>query len=495
MERIHVPRGLEGSSRPEALALTTSVLTTPLLALTLLAPGDVTAPAGTITPERTDAAELLLEAVDLSRSQREADLVGMAPLLAGAHSAADMLGTDSYTAALLSDFATEARWRALDRPSVATRWLERELRSVASDLTFQPTMQADLPEGFPGPTAVRELELKQYPTYRAARTSMEGESANGAFWELFQHIQTNDIAMTAPVEMSYTDTEDGPRESAMAFLYGDPRTGAPGSEGAVAIVDTEPMWVLSMGLRGRDTQQRITNTRSALEEWLAQSPDWRAAGELRVMGYNSPMVWGNRRFFEIQLPVERVLEAGPETTPQDQPRNNVPTASMPASESKILFRTNDIADWRPSNDTVMGGRSSSRILLTEDGTTLITGRVSLENNGGFASVRLNRLEAGLQGAQAVTLRVQGDGKTYQLRFSMPTDGYGGRISYTAPFKTQAGTQTEHTFTSMDFAPVWRGQDVPSAEPFDLQQATGLRILISDKQVGPFALELLGANYQ
>ena len=101
----------------------------------------------------------------------------------------------------------------------------------------------------------------------------------------------------------------------------------------------------------------------------------------------------------------------------------------------------------------------------------------------------------LEGARKVTLKVLGDGKTYQLRFSMAADGYGGRISYTAPFETQAGAWTEHTFTSEDFDPVWRGQAVPSAAPFDLEQAMGLRILIADKQAGPFALELGRATYE
>ena len=469
------------------------MLTTPFLALALLVPGGVTASAADATSERAAASDQLLAAIELSRSLREGDLVGIAPLIAGARAAADTLGAESYTAELLDGLASEARWRALDRPPVATRWLERELRSVAADLVFEPTMEAELPEGFPGPTPVRELELKQYPAYRAARTSMEGESANGAFWELFTHIQSKDIAMTAPVEMSYTAGDDGPRESAMAFLYGDPRTGAPGAEGAVDVVDTEPMWVLSMGLRGRDTQARIAGTRTTLERWLEQSPDWRAAGELRVMGYNSPMVWGNRRFFEVQLPVERIdTPLAAATAPSASAE--VP-ASMPHPEPIPLFRTDSIEHWEPSNDTVMGGRSSSRILLTDDGTTLITGRVSLENNGGFASARLGQLEGDLEGARKVTLKVQGDGKTYQLRFSMAADGYGGRISYTAPFETQAGAWTEHTFTSEDFDPVWRGQAVPSAAPFDLEQAMGLRILIADKQAGPFALELGRATYE
>ena len=46
-----------------------------------------------------------------------------------------------------------------------------------------------------------------------------------------------------------------------------------------------------------------------------------------------------------------------------------------------------ISVWWPLNDTVMGGVSSSRMELSGEGKAVFTGKVSLENNGGFSSVR------------------------------------------------------------------------------------------------------------
>ena len=43
--------------------------------------------------------------------------------------------------------------------------------------------------------------------------------------------------------------------------------------------------------------------------------------------------------------------------------------------------------WYIVNDGVMGGISESEITLNDDGTATFRGDVSLENNGGFASVR------------------------------------------------------------------------------------------------------------
>ena len=45
------------------------------------------------------------------------------------------------------------------------------------------------------------------------------------------------------------------------------------------------------------------------------------------------------------------------------------------------------AEWWVINDTVMGGRSSSSWQLSEHDIGVFQGSVSLENNGGFASVR------------------------------------------------------------------------------------------------------------
>ena len=74
-----------------------TVLTTPFLALALLVPGGVTASAADATSERAAASDQLLAAIELSRSLREGDLVGIAPLIAGSRAAADTLGAESYT--------------------------------------------------------------------------------------------------------------------------------------------------------------------------------------------------------------------------------------------------------------------------------------------------------------------------------------------------------------------------------------------------------------
>ena len=53
----------------------------------------------------------------------------------------------------------------------------------------------------------------------------------------------------------------------------------------------------------------------------------------------------------------------------------------------IDFAEPESARWTIVNDGVMGGRSSSDVELTGDNTALFSGFLSLENNGGFASVR------------------------------------------------------------------------------------------------------------
>jgi hypothetical protein len=58
-----------------------------------------------------------------------------------------------------------------------------------------------------------------------------------------------------------------------------------------------------------------------------------------------------------------------------------------ASDKTLFdFQSATNAAWRVVNDNVMGGVSTSRFEAT-NGVALFRGDVSLENNGGFASVR------------------------------------------------------------------------------------------------------------
>ena len=55
-----------------------------------------------------------------------------------------------------------------------------------------------------------------------------------------------------------------------------------------------------------------------------------------------------------------------------------------------LFQFNtdsSIENWRILDDVVMGGRSDGHFKINSDGHGEYTGNVSLENNGGFSSLR------------------------------------------------------------------------------------------------------------
>lgn len=47
----------------------------------------------------------------------------------------------------------------------------------------------------------------------------------------------------------------------------------------------------------------------------------------------------------------------------------------------------DLSNWRVVNDGVMGGTSRSKFYLNSKGHGCFDGTVSLENNGGFCSVK------------------------------------------------------------------------------------------------------------
>jgi hypothetical protein len=92
--------------------------------------------------------------------------------------------------------------------------------------------------------------------------------------------------------------------------------------------------------------------------------------------------------------------------------------SLVISSSMVIFDfkdESDISDWEIVNDAVMGGRSSSKFYLNEKGNGVFKGTVSLENNGGFSSLRHRFNHKKIAGYKKVSIRLKGDGKRYQFR--------------------------------------------------------------------------------
>jgi len=138
------------------------------------------------------------------------------------------------------------------------------------------------------------------------------------------------------------------------------------------------------------------------------------------------------------------------------------------------------------NDTVMGGCSHSRVQITNQ-KIHFSGEVSLANNGGFASMRgqwpwLNQTIQ--RQSNGIRIRVQGDGKHYQLRLF--TDDNNDGSAYVFNFETKANETCTIDIPLLAFAPRFRGRPVtrPKLKVGDILQ---YGLLIGDKQAGTFSL--------
>lgn len=231
----------------------------------------------------------------------------MAALEAASAEAMRVLGEQSLNHARLKDALATAK--AETDAAKGLRRLKRDLESTALDLVFTPRMESPTPEQWPAPTTVGEVAILDYPTYRLARASMKSDSQrgqNGAFWKLFNHIQSNSISMTAPVEMSYAGAKGEEAPQWMAFLYGARSIGTPGSAGEVEIVDVPAARVISIGHRGSMSERVMRASRDRLDAWLSAHPEWEVCGPARTMGWNSPMVADAKKYWEVQVQVRRV---------------------------------------------------------------------------------------------------------------------------------------------------------------------------------------------
>jgi len=144
----------------------------------------------------------------------------------------------------------------------------------------------------------------------------------------------------------------------------------------------------------------------------------------------------------------------------------------------------EIDPWRSVNDGVMGGLSAGGMVQSDQGLTF-KGTISLENNGGFSSVR-RLVDEDLSNATAVRIEVRGDGREYQFRIRQDT-GFDG-VAWRAVFPSSAEwQQIEIAFD--DFTPVFRGGQVPQAGPVVPSAVRQVGFLLADKKAGEFGLDI------
>jgi monofunctional biosynthetic peptidoglycan transglycosylase len=168
---------------------------------------------------------------------------------------------------------------------------------------------------------------------------------------------------------------------------------------------------------------------------------------------------------------------------------NMTSATMVTAERMLIDFKNaaERENWQIVNDGVMGGISQSEIVFNNAGTATFQGRISLENNGGFASTRSKSHSYRLDGFIGLHVRIRGDGKEYQLR--VRTDNRFDGISYRYRFATQPEIWLNIRVPFSEFVPTFRGRVLSNVSPISPDQIQQVGFLIADKQAGNFRLEI------
>jgi len=154
----------------------------------------------------------------------------------------------------------------------------------------------------------------------------------------------------------------------------------------------------------------------------------------------------------------------------------------------ILFDFNQNSDpksWFIEDDVVMGGRSDGHFYINNDYNGVFHGHVSLENNGGFSSVRHPLKESvDVSKNTKFVFRIKGDGKRYQLRIKNSKNNYQSYIAY---FNTTGDWQTiEVGFDTMKATYRGRMLNMP---PYPGKQLDEIAFLIGNKEEQDFRLEI------
>ncbi len=151
-----------------------------------------------------------------------------------------------------------------------------------------------------------------------------------------------------------------------------------------------------------------------------------------------------------------------------------------------LIDFNDDLKWSSVNDDVMGGKSNSMFII-KSGVGVFSGKVSLENNGGFASTRHTlKNNPMLPATTHINIEVKGDGRVYQFRVR---DKKSKGIAYKMEFKTIADKWIQVQIPIKSMVSSFRGRYMPGFVDPPAPDVSQISLLIADKKAGSFKLEV------
>lgn len=161
-----------------------------------------------------------------------------------------------------------------------------------------------------------------------------------------------------------------------------------------------------------------------------------------------------------------------------------------ADAPRVLFDFTDPAatsPWAPIDDRVMGGASRSQLRHDPAGHAVFEGNVSLERNGGFASVRSAPGNLGRPGARSCIVEVRGDARRFKL--TLLTEDSFDALNYQAIFTPDPHRWQAVHLPLSGFRPTFRGREVPGAPALAPERIRQVGLMTAERQAGTFALAI------
>lgn len=165
--------------------------------------------------------------------------------------------------------------------------------------------------------------------------------------------------------------------------------------------------------------------------------------------------------------------------------STVSHADIAISKTLDDFDKNQAAGtWTSVNDGVMGGLSKGAPKVSKQHNLIFKGVISLENNGGFSSIRTQGKTMDLSAYDGIEIKVKGDGRMYYFT----TRSSGRRmLAFWSPIQPPKDEWTVIRIPFDSFYATYMGKKIPAMR-LNIKKITSVGLMLYDKKAGPFAIE-------
>ncbi|HMP96798.1 MAG TPA: CIA30 family protein [Kiritimatiellia bacterium] len=167
------------------------------------------------------------------------------------------------------------------------------------------------------------------------------------------------------------------------------------------------------------------------------------------------------------------------------------TASQAADEGQparlMIYDFNaetGLGGWQVEDDVVMGGVSSGKLTMRDDGVAVFSGEVSLDNNGGFSSIQYFFDPIDIDGYETACLKVKGDGRAYQFIVEAES-----RARHYYSYRFSTGTEWDIIRIPLAELEPYRRGDRMELPNFPGKTLAQVRFLIGNAVAEAFQLEI------